>query len=108
MKITKKHKLYFRDGQLVIRRLDKLVPMIYLHILKLFIEGDANNRYLELNKNVRHWSNYKPIPIELPKEFENSFKVLIKTIGNPYLDKVIISYNGSWQPLVELTLQSEV
>jgi len=107
MKITKKHKLYFREKGLSIRRLDKASPGIYIYILRQFIEGDANEKYWKLNEKVNHWSDYRPIEMILPTELNDSFKTLVNLAGSQKTNTVTISYNGSWRPLVNLMILND-
>lgn len=108
MKITKKHKLYFRTSNQSIRRLDKTVPQIYMFILNAFTGGDAEKRYSEKNKDVSHWSNYRSITLELPEDHEISFGILQNAV-DPIMKKkkIEISYNGTWRPLVMLEMKSK-
>jgi hypothetical protein len=96
MKITKRHKLYYRAKSEEVRRLDKTAPNLYLMILDGFIRGDFEKRYKEMNKNVKHWSELKPILVPVSQHLkEEMFKL---TRGAT----LIIYHNSSKKPLVEL------
>ena len=98
-RITRNHKLYFRERGRAIRRLDKLSKSIYGNILVAFIKGDADKHYSKLNEKVSSWKEFQPIAMNIHSEEQEDFKRLKKAAGT---DPVIISYNGSWQPLVNL------
>lgn len=97
MRITKKHKLYFRDqGTGAVRRLDKASPVIYSFVIKYFLEGPGSKEHEEINKDVKEWKKYKPVDLPVPEEHQEEFNKLSKTKG------LEISYNSSWLPLVKM------
>jgi len=102
MLITKKHKLYFRDHRNnSIKRLDKVSKKVYLHILNEFLANGADKAWAKLNDKVTTWEKLKPLPMQLPQELKEDFD---KILGSR--ERITISYNGSWRPLVELTLKT--
>lgn len=98
MNLTKKHKLYYKEpNSNSARRLDKANMYLYIFIIKEFLNGQADKRYQELNKDVTHWSNYKAIdiynmPVELQVEMEKITKH--KTLE--------VFYGGTWKPLARI------
>ena len=103
MKITKKYKLYFRsqqDGSL--KRLDKVSLFLYVSIIKGFFNKGLFEEYKTKNKNIKHWSQYKPIDLIVPSDHLNEFRKLTNK------NQIVISFSGSWQPLVKLTLKNDV
>lgn len=103
--ITKKHKLYFVTDGGQFRRLDKAAPQLFIYILKAFSEGGREKEYQEKNKDVKKWNEYQPIRMSLPEDHQTSFKILQQAIGgHPRLKNITISYNGTWRPLVVLSV----
>lgn len=103
--ITKKNKLYFRDKNEVIRRLDKVAPQIYIYIITQFLKGEAEKEYQELNKGVTSWKGFKPIEMTLPEDHKMSFNILANVVNTFKKPKsIVISHNGSWRPLVNLRM----
>ena len=95
------HKLYFRAGGGEIRRLDKTADLLYQLIMLHFLKQGGASHYEEINKDSTHWSDLKPINLAIPIEYEGEFKKLQKAIC-ANVDNVIITYNGSWKPLVNI------
>ena len=105
MNITKNHKLYFRTSDGTIKRLDKVARNIYIDVLNAFFSGKHKAKYERKNKRVKDWSKYKPVTFILSKERTIEFLLLSKQIDRKRgYEPIVISYNGSWQPLVEITL----
>ena len=98
MNLTKKHKIYFRDPiSKSARRLDKANMYLYMFIIKEFLNGDAEKRYQELNKEVTHWKNYKAIDIyTLPVELQVEMEKITKQ------KSLEVFYGGTWKPLARL------
>lgn len=101
-KITKKHKFYIRSKDGSLRSLVKISRSLYDAIIHLFEKGDANTQYQKLNTGVKHWNDYKPVKIFVPEEMKDEFKKLQDIVDKKRNPKsIVISYNGSWQSLVE-------
>jgi hypothetical protein len=98
-KINRNHKLYYRDSKGAVRRLDKISKSINGNILVAFIKGDASEHYSRLNADVKHWSELKPLTMNVQKDEQEDYQKLKKAVGS---NSIIISYNGSWRPLVNL------
>lgn len=98
MYLTKKHKMYYRDPKSgTARRLDKTSRKLYLYIINIFIKGNAEKRYQEVNKTVTHWRGYKAIDLlDLPVELQAEVEKLTKQ------KSIEIYYGGTWKPLVRL------
>lgn len=103
-RIRRDRKLYFRDSNGSIRRLDKISLNIYDSIIVNFLMGDSEGKYQKLNKDVKHWKDIKPLPLVLLKRFRNEFSTLQKVVGQSK-NAITIYYNGSWKPLVALMVQ---
>lgn len=97
-RVIKAQKLYFRDKKGNIRNLYKADKIIYNYIFGLFFNKGGNARYSELNKDVKHWSNFKPLLHSAPENINVLVREKILVRG-----EAIISYNGSWQPLIQFT-----
>ena len=99
MKVTKKHKLYYKDHTGSLRRFDKASIRLYYFIIHIFLKGYANIVYAERNKEVKKWDEFTAIDVVIPehltKEFELHFKNKTTTI----------TYNGHWKPLARLIPQ---
>ena len=65
--------------------------------------GNGEKKYALMNKGVEHWLNLKAIPMKLDKKYKDDFAELLKFTGQS--KSVIVSYNSSWKPLVELTVK---
>jgi hypothetical protein len=110
MIVTKKHKLYVRDHKGVLRNLYKTAPGTYLEVILAFIEGDSNKVYSVLNKEAKVRKDFKPVPVRIDEVYRDEFKKLLREVhGADTYDfkkgKIVVSYNGSWQPLAELSLE---
>ena len=106
MGITKNHKLYFRTSDGTIKGLDKVARNIYIDILNAFFSGKHKARYARKNKRVKVWSKYKPIPFIISDERTIEFLLLSKQIDSKRgYEPIVISYNGSWKPLVTISLE---
>lgn len=95
-------KLYYReggDGRSPARRLDKLSPALYNFIGFSFTGQGAEFEYRELNKDVDHWTKWKPITLYVPVELHGE---VAKLKGG-----TIISVSGTWRPLCILSTQSK-
>lgn len=105
-KIKRNHKLYFRQSNGILRRLDKVSRTLYDLIIVSFLQGSSSKLYELLNKKVKKWDEYKAIPISVPLVHKLEFKKLQKIQGGGS-ERITISYNGSWKPLVDLSLESK-
>ena len=102
--MSKKHKFYFRAEGDELRNLENISPKIVQFITTSFIKNGAQKEYEELNKDVRHWNEYKPITMQLPPELHTEFEKIQYVVDHfCKATSITISYNGSWKPLVELT-----
>lgn len=101
-RIRRDRKLYFRDSNGSIRRLDKVSTNLYDSIIVNFLMGDAEKKYAKLNKDVKHWQDLKPIALSVLKRFKDELKQVQKLTEQKFPK---IYYNGSWKPLVELYLE---
>lgn len=101
-RIRRGRKLYFRDVNGSIRRLDKVSVNIYDSIIVNFLMGDAEKRYQKLNKDKKTWQELKPIHLGILKQFRTDFAKVVKLAGKKM---PTIFYNGSWKPLAQITLE---
>jgi hypothetical protein len=107
MIVTKKHKLYYRTSKGELRNLYKAAPGTYLDIVTAFIAGDGNKRYAERNKEAKFREDFKPVPVSIDPLYSAEFKKLLREVhgaDNPRTS-LVVSYNGSWQPLAEVSLE---
>lgn len=104
MEVTKKHTLYYRHSDGSNRRLDKKAKNIYFALLEHFIDKGGNQAYMELNKDVKRWSEYKPLEIAVPLSLEAEFKTILPK-GHKSL--TILS-NSTWRPIATLTLKLKI
>lgn len=108
-KIFRKHKMYVRGRNGMLRRLDRLSPNIYETVLVAFMHGGASKRYEVVNKNVKHWKDWQPISLELEVKFKDEFNnILKKVLGFEKVKNFTVYYNGSWKPLVQLTIKKNL
>lgn len=103
-RIRRSRKLYFRDKNGSIRRLDKISENVYDSIIVNFLMGDSEKKYQELNSKVKHWQEIKPLPLVLLKRFRNDF-VKVQKLSGQTKNAITIYYNGSWKPLVSLMIE---
>lgn len=101
-KIKKKHQLYFRTHGGEIRNLLNVNEDIYGIVIVAFIKGDAEKRYAELNKEVKHWSDFQPVPVMVPIIYKESFNKVTALTKTKFIE---VAYNGTWKPLATLMLE---
>lgn len=102
--IKSHHKLYFRTVSGEIRRLDKAADTMYQLAMILFLKQGGASHYELINKDAKHWSELKPINMAVKEEYRSEFEKLQKAIGSKVAN-VIITYNGSWKPLVNIHME---
>lgn len=97
MKLTKKHKLFIVDSKGTARRLDKINKLLYFGVIREFTQGTAAKQYADKNKDANRFKGPEPIEIKL----NDILKAEMKKITDA--KTLLITYNGTWQPLVRLT-----
>lgn len=96
MNLSKKHKTYYRAKDGSIRNLQKASPALRDFLLDYFFNKGGNKKYQDLNKDVKHYSNLKPIDLVVPKHLQSEFDKLTKE------KSIVITYNSTWRPAAKL------
>lgn len=104
MSITKKNKLYFKEGSssATIRNLNKANPNVYYFLLDYFLNQGGGDKHKKLNAKAKGWQSVKPIDIALPVELEKDFASLTK---GPSL---LVYYNSTFFQLAKLNLKVKI
>ena len=102
-RIKRQHKLYFRDSKRAIRNLDDVATNICDTILVYFFQGNGKKRYSMLNEKAKGVEDLKPIIMPIDKKFSEEFNFLRKVMKTSE-ESVIIYYNNSWRPLVQVKI----
>jgi hypothetical protein len=107
MRITKTHTLYVKDHKGALRNLYKTAPSVYLDVVTAFIEGDSKDKYAQLNQFAKVREDFKPVPVSLDPLYSAEFKKLLREVhgADSPRTSLVVSYNGSWQPLAEVSLE---
>lgn len=103
MKVIKKHKMYVRPNSKndSIRNLAKLSPELYIFVFEQFTKKGAEAKYQSINKDVKHWKDYKPVDIFLSENMSNAMRKITKK------ENITVYYNGSWRPLARLNPKTQ-
>jgi len=96
LKITKKHKLFYRTEKGELRNLQRANIITYLWLIDQFLNKGWNQIYFDVNKDVKKWNQFKPLVKEPPAEIKTELQKLTKGKAMTFY------YNGSWKPLINL------
>lgn len=107
MIITKKHKLYYKTRKGEVKNLYKSSPSVYLGVITEFITGDGNKRYAHLNQFAKVRKDFMPVDVSIDPLYSAEFKKLLRDVhgADSPRTSLVVSYNGSWQPLAEVSLE---